>query len=178
MLGSNRPVAPINDPYQMFSKMYGQKKDQETLKSVLDDLHLDFEKIGQMTSSEDRKLLEEHAQFVREMELELKQTDENELDHIVPELEPGVNEQNDNMPKLSRMQIELLVNSFVNDFARVATLQYTRSVGQARMKWLGIEEGHHSLSHKPDKDKDAQEKLTKINKWYAEGNCLPGEKTG
>jgi hypothetical protein len=25
-----------------------------------------------------------------------------------------------------------------------------RSVGQARMRWLGIEEGHHSLSHDPD----------------------------
>ena len=36
------------------------------------------------------------------------------------------------------------------------------------MRWLGIKDGHHSLSHKPDKDKSAQEKLTKINKWYCE----------
>lgn len=43
------------------------------------------------------------------------------------------------------MQIDLLVNSFVNDMARVATLQYTKSVGMARMKWLDITDGHHSL---------------------------------
>ena len=50
------------------------------------------------------------------------------------------------------MQIDLMVNSFVNDMSRVATLQYTKSVGQARMRWLDIDEGHHSLSHEPDSD--------------------------
>src|SRR3712207_8064848 len=33
---------------------------------------------------------------------------------------------------------------------------------------LGINEGQHDLSHKPDKDADAQEKLTRINHWYCE----------
>jgi hypothetical protein len=61
----------------------------------------------------------------------------------------------------------LLVNSFVNDMSRVATLQYTKSVGMARMKWLDISDGHHSLSHEPDKNTEAVAKLTKINKWFA-----------
>jgi hypothetical protein len=61
-----------------------------------------------------------------------------------------------------------MVNSFAADFARVATLQFTNSVGQARMRWLQINEGQHELSHRPDSDKDAQDKLTRINKWYCE----------
>ena len=65
------------------------------------------------------------------------------------------------------MQIDLMVNSFVNDFARVSTLQYTKSVGQARMNWLDIKDGHHGLSHEPDKNDDAVDKLTRINKWFA-----------
>ena len=36
------------------------------------------------------------------------------------------------------------------------------------MKWLGIDQGHHELSHEPDSNEKAMEKLTKINKWYAE----------
>ena len=64
------------------------------------------------------------------------------------------------------MQIDLLVNSLTNDMTRVATLQYMRSVGQAQMRWLGIEEGHHSLSHEPDNNKDAYDKLKKINTWF------------
>jgi hypothetical protein len=42
-----------------------------------------------------------------------------------------------------------------------------RSVGQAQMRWLGVEEGHHTLSHEPDNKTDAYEKLRKINTWFA-----------
>jgi hypothetical protein len=66
------------------------------------------------------------------------------------------------------MQIELMVNSFLGDFSRVATLQYTNSVGQAKMRWLGIEEDHHKISHEPDSSEKAQEQLTRINKWFCE----------
>jgi Protein of unknown function (DUF1552) len=165
--GPNKPIAPINDPYQMFSKLYGRMKDRESLKSVLDDLQADLKTLGSKVSSEDRLLLDEHATFVREMEQELKSS-EGSLDHPVPELEKGVKDQNDNMPKLSKMQIDLMVNSFAADFARVATLQYTQSVGGARMRWIGVDEGHHELSHNPDSDEKSKEKLTKINKWFAE----------
>jgi hypothetical protein len=91
-----------------------------------------------------------------------------DVGHAVPELEPGVKKENDNIPRTSKMQIDLMVNGFAADFARVATLQYTNSVGQARMRWIGVDEGQHELSHKPDSDKDAQDKLTRINKWYCE----------
>jgi Protein of unknown function (DUF1552) len=72
------------------------------------------------------------------------------------------------MPRISKMQIDLMVNSFLADFSRVATLQYTNSVGGAKMRWLGIEEGHHELSHEPDSKELAQTKLTRINQWYCE----------
>ena len=84
----------------------------------------------------------------------------------MPELEPNIRNENDNMPRTTRMQIDLMVQSFVADFSRVATLQITNSVGGARMRWLNVSEGHHALSHKEDSDKDAQEKLTRINQWY------------
>ena len=70
--GPNKPIAPIDDPYQMFGKLYGRMKDQESLKSILDDLQDDLHKVGSVVSSEDRQLLEEHATFVREMEQELE----------------------------------------------------------------------------------------------------------
>ena len=165
--GANKPIAPLDDPYQMFQKLYGATKDRETLTSVLDDLQADLKKLSSRVSAADRHLLDEHATFIREMELELKSTATN-VDHVVPELEAGVRQDNDNMPRISKMQIDLMVDSFVNDFARVATLQYTNSVGQAKMRWLGIEEGHHDLSHEPDSNAAVQEKLTKINRWFCE----------
>jgi len=172
--GANQPITPIDVPYQMFDKLYGRLKDRESLVSVLDDLQADLKKIRGAVSAEDRRLVDEHADRVRDIEKELRSakelgtSEQTGSDHAVPELQGGVEEKNGNMPRLSRMQIDLLVNSFAADFARIATLQYTNSVGQARMRWLGVDEGHHSLSHKPDKDKKAQEHLTKINHWYAE----------
>ena len=166
--GPNRPVAPIDDPYQMFGKLYGQLKDQETLKSVLDDLQGDLAKVRGQIGVEDRRLLDEHTTLVRDMEREIIDSRKVDVGHAVPTIEPGVRRDNDAIPKISKLQIDLMVSAFVADSARVATLQYTNSVGEARFTWLGIQEGEHSLSHEPDSNKEAQDKLTKIKTWYCE----------
>ncbi len=166
-LGGNQPVAPIDDPYRMFEKLYGQMKDKESLVSILDDVGSDLKKVSSKLSARDKQLLEQHMTLVRSLEQELKTPHDANLAHKMPPLDPGIELVNDNTPQLSRMQIDLLVNALSNDMTRVATLQYMRSVGQAQMRWLGVEEGHHSLSHEPDSNKDAYEKLRKINRWFA-----------
>jgi hypothetical protein len=165
--GPNKPVAPISDPYQMYSKLYGQMRDKERLRGILDDVREDLAKARRLVSSEDRRMLEEHEALVRQMERDIAEASRQKLVANPPTLEEGVADQNDNVPRLSRMQIDLLVNSFANDMARVTTLQYTKSVGNARMNWLDIREGHHSLSHEPDKNAEAQEQLIRINRWFA-----------
>ncbi len=166
--GPNQPIAPVDDPYQMFSKLYGRRQDQETLGSVLDDVRDDLRKVRAKVSAEDRRLLDDHAELVRSMEKDLAESRKRDTVHVVPELEPGVRRDNDNMPRITKQQIDLMVQSLKSDFTRVATLQFTNSVGQARMRWLGIQEGQHDLSHEPDSNADAQDKLTKINHWYCE----------
>ncbi len=177
--GPNQPLAPIDNPYAMFDKLYGATKNRELLSSVLDDLTEDFRKIERMIGSEDKRLFEDHVAMVREVEKELQNDrasqeshadgeDSADVGHAVPELPPNVEEENDNLPQICRMQMDLLVNSLLADFARVATFQITNSVGQPKMRWLDIDEGHHSLSHEPDSNEEAYEKLTKINTWYCE----------
>ena len=166
--GSNKPIAPIDDPHQMLQKMYGQMKDKESLVSILDDVADDLKSISSKLSKEDRQLLEAHMSLVRKVEMDLKLAEkESSADHPEPEIDPNIELINDNTPKISRAQIDLMVNGFANDMMRVSTLQFMRSVGQARMRWLDINDGHHSLSHKPDNDKSAYDKLMKINKWFA-----------
>lgn len=166
--GPNTPIGPVSDPYALFEKLYGQMKDRENLGSVLDEVREDLKVIASRLPAAEREMLDRHATFVREMERELKSASNINLMFPPPALEPGVPLDNDSIPKISAMQIELLVNAMANDMARVATLQYTNSVGLARMKWLGIQEDHHGLSHEPDDNLDAQEKLVKINTWLAE----------
>lgn len=166
--GPNKPIAPIDDPYQMFAKLYGRTKDRAALASVLDEVQEDLKKVSRAVSASDKKLLDEHAAFVREMEQELKATAQAKIDHPMPQLDPGIKRDNDQIPRISKTQIDLMVNAFANDFARVASLQYTNSVGMAKMRWIGVTEGHHELSHEPDTNAKAVEKLTKINQWFCE----------
>lgn len=166
--GPNDPIAPIDDPYQLFGQLYNQMQDAQTTRSILDPLKEDLRKVARFVSAEDRDLLEAHARFIREMETEMESLSQQQLTHAVPDLEPGIVLENDSIPQVSRMQIDLLANAFANDMARVATLQYTNSVGNARMSWLGITEGHHALSHDPDLNTESKDKLTRINIWFAE----------
>ena len=165
--GANKPIVPIDDPQQMFAKLYGRVKDQEALKSVLDDVKDDLKRVSSAVGAEDRRLLDEHATFVREMEEELRQS-RDAASHPVPLIEPGVRKDNDHIPEISKQQIDLMVYAFSADFMRVASMQYTNSVGQARMRWLGIDDAHHTLSHEPNAKLSSQEKLTKIDKWFCE----------
>jgi len=166
--GPNQPLAPNSDPYSLFEKLYGSVKDRENLGSVLDEVREDLKTISAKVDREEKNLLDQHATFVREMEKDLQSAGTANLMFPPPALEPGVALDNDGIPKISNMQADLLVNAFANGMARVATLQYTNSVGQARMRWLDVHDDHHHLSHEPDSNADAQEKLVKINIWLCE----------
>ncbi len=166
--GNDKPVAPIDDPAQMFDKLYGGAKDRQNVASVLDHVRDDLRRVSQRLSPEDRALLDEHLQLVGQLEADIAAAEsQNELVHPEPEIDPDIELVNDNTPAISRMQIDLMVNALANDMTRVASLQFMRSVGQARMRWLDIQEGHHSLSHEPDSNADAHDKLKRINAWFA-----------
>ena len=167
--GPNQPVTPLADPYDAYRKIYGNVREKKQVRSVLEDLRGDLNKVADQLPESDRKLLIEHTQLVNRMDQEYANGSSlSNLTAKPPELPEGLRNQNDNLPELGRLQIDMLVNSFVNDFARVATLQYTKSVGQAKMNWLDIDDAHHTLSHEPDKNKDAYDKLVRINTWFAE----------
>jgi hypothetical protein len=165
--GPNQPITPVDDPAQVFQGLYGGMKDKETVGSVLDDVSAELKSLAGKVSKEDREMLDRHLTHVRELEKKLQSNEGGGMRHPVPEPDPRLELINDRIPEISRAQIELLVGALANDNARVATLQYTGSVGQARMTWLGIPDGHHSLSHDPDHAKESHEKLVKINHWFA-----------
>ncbi|MBT5704783.1 MAG: DUF1552 domain-containing protein [Verrucomicrobia bacterium] len=166
--GDNKPMAPIDDPGQMFNRLYGGSKDREHLSSVVDHVRNDIKRIAGQISAEDRTLLDEHLHLVRQLENDIAAAKaQSDLDHPEPDIDPDIELVNDNTPEISRMQIDLMVNALANDMTRVASLQFMRSVGQARMRWLDVKDGHHSLSHKPDKDLEAYSKLKQFNTWFA-----------
>jgi hypothetical protein len=166
--GANKPVTPVNNPYQMLKRLYSTTRHRKHLVTILDGLREDFQKIESLLGSEDRRILEEHATFVSEFERELKSIGSGDGQQVAPQFTPGVKDSLENMPQLSKMQIDLLVNSLAADFARVMTLQFNHSTSDATMPWIQVDGRHHDLSHLPDDDQEAQRKLTRIDRWYCE----------
>jgi len=165
--GPNQPVAPIDDPRRMMEKLYGKRDNKQTLEGIIDQVDGELAKLSSRLGKDDRALLDKHLTLVRELEKELARPDStDQLSYPMPEIDPKIELVNENTPRISRIQIDLLVNAMANDMARVATLQYMRSVGQARMDWLGVKDGHHGISHEPDNDAEAYENLIKINTWF------------
>ena len=166
--GPNQPLAPISDPYHMFDKMHGSVKDRENLLSVLDLVKQDFGKFNSTVDARDIGLLQSSQRHLESMQQDLNTAQQTDGHRVPIKLPINVPLVNDQMPELAKMQIDLLINGFENDMNRVATLQFTQSVGGATMNWLEVVEGHHSLSHEPDENAEAQDQLRRINTWYCE----------
>ena len=108
--GNNRPIAPDSNPYSVFSRMYGRSKNQELLQSVLGDVRDELKKVATHLGSDGKVMLEQHQEFVHQMESDLKQAAQQKLIVPEPSLEDGVRIHPSEMPKISRMQIDMLVN--------------------------------------------------------------------
>lgn len=164
---ANQPATPISDPYQMFRKLYGQQKDQQAAVGVLDVVREDLRRVKGHLSQQERRLLDQHATFVEEIQRDLQRAvADGAVGNKPPELDSGVSP--DDIPRISQLQIDLLVQAFAADFNRVATLQYSRATSPQKLTWLGINESHHGLSHEPDDNQEVQEQLTRINHWFCE----------
>lgn len=166
--GPNQPVAPVSDPYRMHERMHGSVKDRENLAGILDSVSQDISRLQLPDDPRAKAMLESHGEYVGNMKRDLEDA-LNRGGKLIPvDLPANIALVNDHMPEIAKMQMDLLVNGFENDLNRIATLQFTQSVGEAKMRWLDVEEGHHQLSHEPDENAEAQEKLRRINTWYCE----------
>jgi Zn-dependent M32 family carboxypeptidase len=68
--GPNQPVTPLADPYDAYRKLYGNVREKKQVRSVLEDLRGDLNKVANQLPESDRKLLIEHTQLVNRMDQE------------------------------------------------------------------------------------------------------------
>jgi hypothetical protein len=68
-----------------------------------------------------------------------------------------------NFPKISQLQMDLMVASLQCGITNVASLQYGNSVDQCTYPWLGIRRSGHDLSHG-----GSRAEQPKVYRWYAE----------
>jgi hypothetical protein len=140
-------------------------------KSILDAVRGQVQAVSARLGTADPARLDQHATALRDIEMRLDAQAMPSLacvDPGAPALPSNLTD-NDNFPAIGKLQMDILAVALACDLTRVASLQWSRSVSLTRFTWLTptITDAHHDLSHKPDNDAASQDKLTRINTWYA-----------
>ncbi|MFZ6183396.1 DUF1552 domain-containing protein [Nannocystis pusilla] len=175
--GPAQPLPPEVDPAAGFARIFGDlhlSADERARKiaerrRVLDAVAADYERLLPRVGAADRIKLEAHLEAVRDIEGRLESGYDDSGVCAPPELSDEPDLQTlAKVPALGKLQMDLLAMAIACDLTRVASIMWANSSNIDPFPWLSIHEAHHELSHRGDGDDDAQEKLTKINTWYAE----------
>lgn len=172
-----QPLPPMTDPRAVFDRLFtqaGTDPAQVALrrrrrKSVLDFVGDQLAQVEKKVSQADRVRLDAHLTSVRELETRLAAVPKPLQSCVTPvDPAPVVLDDPSQYQAIGEVQMELLAYALACDLTRVASLQWSSSTSNVVFKWLGCTEDHHSLSHKPDADADAQRQLVAIDHWYAQ----------
>ncbi len=171
--GSNQPLPPMEDPLKVYQRLYSggglSASDLARLlkrrKSVLDGVSGSLTTLEGRVGGADRARVQAHLDSVRQIEQQLV----SQGSACVPPAQGVGLDLNDinNFPAVGRLQLDLMVSAMACDLTRVATMQFARASSDIPFPWLGISDGHHTLSHMGDTDPVSQDKLVKINTFYS-----------
>lgn len=174
--GRNRPLPPREDPARTFDDVFGaavldpaeRERRATRRQSILDRVSSELGRLSAELGAADRQRLEQHLGYLREVESRLAAQSQGIAECAVPARPVTPAPGPPSYATTGEMQMDLLVLALACGQSRVATFQWSRSVSDVRFTWLGIDDSHHALSHLPDTDTMAQDKLAAINTWYAE----------
>lgn len=141
---------------------------QEADKSVLDAVLSDANRFRRNISSSDQHKLDEYLNSVREVERRIEQAGSNgEMQGWRPTLDkPNVPRPPDGIPQNlaehMRLMCDILVLGFQTDTTRVSTLKLNNDHSYLLFRHLGVDVGHHELSHRDDAD------YLRVNQFFLE----------
>lgn len=168
--GSNQPNNPIDDPWQMWDRVFGDfvpdAVDRDQLiaerRSVLDYVNEELSALEPRLPAEDRPRLQAHMTALRNIE---RQLDTLGQQCVTPEIsEPVDVHLKENYPAVGKLQMDLMFQAHACDLTRVSTFMWSNADSWQYFPWVGVDEEHHALSHLVDAESVA--KLVTINTWY------------
>ena len=180
-LAWSSPTTPLpteNNPRIVFERLFGAGGTPEQRmalarenRSILDSVSEDFVRLSASLGPADRTQVTDYLDAVREVERRIQAVENLGVDSGLPTLERprGVPEVfGDHV----RLMYELQWLAFQADLTRVVTFMLGRELNFRTYPEIGINEGHHGLSHHQDKPEQL-EKLSRLNtyqtdlfRWY------------
>jgi len=162
-------VPPDDDPVSAYGRIFGSSGggslDPVAVRrqSSLDAAKADLADLRGRLGAEEARKLDQHLASLRELERSMG----------VAACSGGsppaavAKDQNDNFPIVARTQLDLLVAALACGATNVATLQMSFTVSPLVPSWLGIQDGHHTLSHVGDGDTVGVSRFVETERWFS-----------
>ncbi|MFO7179100.1 MAG: DUF1552 domain-containing protein [Pseudomonadota bacterium] len=188
--GADQPVPPREDPYDTFNQLFGAaappsmpggnpELDRLRLlrRSVFDLLREDIAAVRATLGREDRVKLEAHLDAIRAIEGRLAAPSDMGATTVpaapagaacaAPSLGERIDLADDNnMPAISKLQLDLAAAALACDQTRIVTIQYSYAESEHLYPFLGLSRNHHDISH--DWKEPGFTEYSKIHTWFAE----------
>lgn len=158
---ANQPLPAMHDPKDIFNRLFNvqklKQKEKIRNKSILDFVMEESRDLSKRVSGHDKIKLDEYMYSVREVELELERRDKFNLNNNF-EFDFDIENKADKF----RIIYNLMHLAFLTDTSRVITFLTAHDGYNGPFRDIGIDEGHHSLSHH-QKDPKKLAALAKID---------------
>lgn len=170
---ASTPMAKEINPRLVFERMFGSADDRDAAKgrakrdeyrkSILDLVSDDASKLKQQLGQTDRRKIDEYFSSVRDIEQRIERTREDDSKRAIPDMKlpNGVPKQLDEHITL---MFDLMTLAFQTDTTRVATFMMANEGSNRSYPMIGINDGHHHLSHHQNKQ-EWIDQLKKIDKY-------------
>lgn len=172
------PVAKETNPRAVFERLFSNELQTEISerdlrreryrKSILDFVREDAKRLESKVSYNDRQKLHEYLTGIREIEgrIERMEADTSEQLRVVSEVDcpEGIPEA---YQEHLRLMGDMLVLAFQTDVTRVATFMFANAGSNRSYRQIGVNEGHHSLSHHQG-DPVKLAKISRINRFHTQ----------
>jgi hypothetical protein len=166
-----QPLPKEINPKLVFDRLFSRHGSAEAVrreaarKSVLDFIRDDSRSLLARVGSGDRQKLDEYFTAIREIELRMERASRMPA---VP-VPPGATSPTPGIPASQaehlRLMCDLLVLAFQTDSTRIATFVFANEASNRSYPELGVNEGHHEISHH-GRDPEKIRKIREINKFH------------
>lgn len=176
--GPGSPVPPMNDPHEVFQRLNSgfvddlagpeQATAREQRRLVMGAVQSQYAYLRPKLSGVDRVKLERHADFLNGIVRRLDYGVRPGGACVPPNEPPTLGVENaDDMPDITRLQLDLLALALACDLTRVASVQFSTAVNAIGFPWLDSTAEGHNLSHRGPSDSAAKDQLTQRARWYS-----------
>ena len=168
-------VTPDDNPHGVYERLFGELTSDATeqlrLRSrrtaTLDLIRGEIDTMyGRLALAEKTKL-DAHLAALDQMETSLLSVGGDCSSPLPPAVSNNIQD-HANFGDVGQAQIDLAVSAMACDMTRVATLQFSHTVAPQVLSFLGIPDGHHTLSHAADSDLVGVDRFRIAERFFAE----------